>query len=97
MTEVSNPVPKIIAEKNEDFKQIFADGAYTWLGTDSGTITFFTDNFVPEIDGTGNLQIKSIKRHFLVEIRMSPMMYDNLINWMIERKKILEEAQKISK
>lgn len=94
MTEIQSPLPKIIAEKNEEFKQIFADGVYTWLGKDTGTLTFFADSFVPEIDEKGNLQVKTIKKSFSFEVRMSSDLYLNLINWMIERKKFLDESQK---
>ncbi len=89
----SKNTPKIIAEKTDDFKQIFVDGAYTWLGDDTGTITFFADTFVPELDEHANLQIKTIKRNFPVEIRMSHNTYVNLINWMIDRKKLFDESK----
>ena len=62
-----------------------------------GTITFFADTFDPEIDENGNLKIKTIKRNFSIEIRMSHQMYTNLINWMIDRKKTFEESQKNQK
>jgi len=92
MSDKSQNAPKIIAEKSDDFKLFFADGVYTWLGTDSGTLSFFMDEMDPVIDDNGVLHAKSIKRKFVVEIRMSPSLYDSIIKWMIERKQILEST-----
>ncbi len=97
MSGNQNIIPKIIAGKSEDFKQIFADGAYTWFGGDSGTITFFTDSADPSVDDKGNLQVKTVQRKFSVEIRMTHEMYASLIDWMIDRKKAFEESQKDQK
>jgi len=97
MSETHQNPPKIIAEKDEDFKQIFADGVYTWLGTESGTLSFFVDSVDPAVDEKGALQIKTVKRRFKVEIRMSPVVYNNLIAWMTERRDLLEKTQLKSK
>ena len=64
MKELSQPQPKIIAEKSDDFKQIFADGAYTWLGPESRTLTFFADCIDPNVDNEGLLNVKTVKKIF---------------------------------
>jgi len=85
-------IPKLTIEKSEDFKQIFADGVYIWLNPDSGTLTFFIDAMdTPELDENGAARITSVKRKLLVEIRLTSMLYDNIITWMTQQKETLKK------
>jgi len=83
----------IIPEKSPDYKVVFADGGYTWVNSNSGTITFFNDTFVPDVSPDGSLNIKSIKRVFTIEVRMTRDMYQKVIAWMSGQFKILEEFE----
>ena len=96
MPETHHQSLQIKAEKSEEYKQIFADGAYTILGQESGTIIFFSDSIDPQTNEDGLLKIDTVNRNFLIEIRMSPITYENLINSMIERRENLKNTKKPS-
>ena len=98
MTNPQPPIlPKVITEKASDFKEIFADGVYTWANTGSGTLIFFKDTFDPNITQEGKLNIKSIHRVFTIEVRMTRELYTNLIEWMTGQLKNIEEIEKTQK
>lgn|GEM_PF-1603360 len=86
-------IPAINAEKSSDFKTLFADGAYTWVNSASGTLIFFNDTFEPNLNPDGSINFKSIKRTFTVEIRITREMYKNIIGWMSGRLKAIEEYE----
>jgi hypothetical protein len=86
---------KFVGEKTEDFKVVFADGTFTWLGTETGTITFFYDVMPDQmVTEEGVLELSTVKRVFPVEIRLRRSTYNNLINFMIEQVKIIENFEK---
>ncbi len=92
MTEAPKP-PKLISAKSSDFKVINADGIYTWVNSNAGTIMFFDDIIEPEFNPDASLNIKTIKRTFTIEIRMTREMYQKVIEWMSGQVKILEEFE----
>jgi hypothetical protein len=85
---------RYIGEKAPDYKVVFADGVYTWLGGETGTINFFYD-VLPDkmLDNEGMLDIDNVKRIFPVEIRMRRSTYVNLIEFMTEQLKLMEESE----
>jgi hypothetical protein len=86
---------QLIGEKSEDFKIIFVDGMYTWLGNETGTITFFYDSLPDKmLREDGLLDVSTLKRIFPIEIRMRRSTYVSLIQFMIEQLKMIEEREK---
>jgi hypothetical protein len=94
MTNPPPILPKVVTEKSPDFKEIFADGVYTWANTGAGTLIFFKDTFDPTITQEGQLNVKSIHRVFTVEVRMPRELYKNLIEWMSGQLKNVEDLEK---
>jgi len=86
---------KFVGEKPDDFKVIFIDGCFTWLQKETGTITFFYDVFSDEmVNNDGSFDVSKIKRVFPVEIRMRRSTYTNLLKFMTEQLKMMEESEK---
>jgi|WetSurMetagenome_2_1015567.scaffolds.fasta_scaffold288474_1 hypothetical protein len=96
MTDAPKKI-EYIGEKPDDFKVIFADGCFTWLQRETGTITFFYDVFSDEmVNSNGAFDVSKIKRVFPVEIRMRRSAYTNLLKFMIEQLKMIEDAEKLA-
>ena len=90
----SQNIPKVRSARSEDFKVVFIDGGYTWLTQETGTISFFYDVVDdPITDELGNLNVKTGKRVFPVEIRMRRSFYAILAQFMLEQLKAVESLE----
>jgi hypothetical protein len=76
------------AENDPGFKVQFIDGALGNLNLNGGRMTFFVD--VPQIEmgalaegqGAPEISVSTVKRIFLVDIRMSPETFKSVAIWM---------------
>lgn len=88
----------MVSGRSEDFKVTFVDGAYTWLGAETGTISFFYDLVGdPVTDRVGNLNLETGKRIFPIEIRLRKSSYALLAQFMNEQLKMVENLEKTEK
>ncbi|MFA5296289.1 MAG: hypothetical protein WC382_12355 [Methanoregulaceae archaeon] len=83
MTVKSQPATPIDTIKDPEFKTIMIDGLFGDLNPERGTITFFYDSSdIETIAETGEIRIKKIYRHLILDLRMSPEKWVSIARWM---------------
>lgn len=86
--------PKIDVTKHPDFKVIHASGVFGTLNAQEGVLKFYTDIIEPRSKTggkPGEMELDRITREFQVEIRVSPISFTSIADWM---SKHIKELQK---
>lgn len=83
-----------------DFRVVHINAFFGGLNPIEGRITFYTDIIQPKMINSeviGGMEVEKIMRERQIELRLSPMDFINLANWMNNHIKRLEEQGLIKK
>ncbi len=88
-------VPPIEIIKDPEYKTIYVNGVFGGLDPVEGKMIFYVDILEPEIDKKmpGAMKVKKIIRKLLIDIRMSPVQFKSIAEWMKSHVKRFEEMQ----
>lgn len=98
--------PKIDITKHPDFRVAHINGFFGGLNADEGQIKFYLDIAEARIKSggaPGEIELDKLTREFQFEVRMSPMIFMSMCNWMqqhinrLEKKGILKKGKKPKK
>jgi len=98
--------PKIDIVKHPEFRVIYASGFFGTVNALEGQIKFYLDIAEPRIKAggkPGEMELDKITRELEVEIRMSPVNFVAMCDWMkthidrLEKAGILEKGKKPKK
>lgn len=100
MATVKPKLPKFELSNHPDFRVIHINAFFGGLSPVEGRITFYTDIIEPKMkenDEATNMEIDIVRRERQIDIRMSPMDFINLANWMNKHIKRMEELGLLKK
>jgi hypothetical protein len=63
---------KIVKIEDESYKPTYIDGVYFICTESSGQLSIYYDKPVMELDTKGDVALKSVERHLIADLRMSP-------------------------
>jgi len=90
-------IPPIEILKDQDYKVIHVNGVFGGLDPIEGRMIFYVDILEPEIDLDrsihGAMKVKKIIRKLLVDVRMSPVQFKSIAEWMQSHVKQFEKMQ----
>lgn len=92
--------PPFELSKHPEFRVVHINGFYGGLSPTEGRLQFFTDIIEPKIKSGGNpgeMEAGKIVREVQIEIRMSPLDFVGLGNWINDCVKRLQDAGIIKK
>lgn len=67
-----NEIVKIKKVLDESYKTLHIDGIYSMCNESFGQIMPYYDEPILEFDAKGQMEVTTIQRHFVVDLRMSP-------------------------
>jgi hypothetical protein len=70
----------IIKIEDESYKTIYIDGIYFVCTESSGQLTLYYDKPIIDLGNNGELELKSVERHFIADLRMSPATFQRIAN-----------------
>ena len=100
---MARATPTIDITKHPDFRVVHITGVFGSLKADEGFMKFYLDIVEPRIKvggKPGEMELDKITREIQVEVRMSPMTFIGLADWMqrhikeLEKKGILKKEKK---
>jgi len=94
------PVPKIVITKHPEFRIAHINGIFGTLTPLEGRISFYTDMMEPRIKEGGNfgeMETNKVNREIQFEIRLSPLDFVGIADWMALNVKRLEESGTLKK
>jgi hypothetical protein len=90
MSESELPPVEIV--KDQEYKTIYVNGVFGGLDPVEGRMIFYVDVIEPGIDGN-TMKVKKITRKLLIDVRMSPVQFRSIAEWMQSHVKRFEEMQ----
>jgi len=69
---------KIVKVLDESYKTIHIDGVYGLCNEAFGQILPYYDEPVLDFDNNGHVEVKTIQRHFVADLRMSPFTFEKI-------------------
>jgi hypothetical protein len=100
MATIKPKVPKIELSSHPEFRVIHTNAFFGGLSPIEGRITFYTDIIIPkmkESENVGDMELDKIQRERQIELRMAPLDFINLANWMATHIKRLEDLGMLKK
>lgn len=99
-TKTPIKLPKFELSSHPDFRVVHINAFFGGLSPFEGRLTFYTDIIEPkmkESEIAGDMEIDKIQRERQIDLRMSPMDFINLANWMNSHIKRLEDLGLLKK
>jgi hypothetical protein len=99
-TPVKAKAPKIELSSHPDFRVVHVNAFFGGLNPLEGRITFYTDILEPKMKEDGNvgeMEVDKILREQQIDLRLSPMDFITLANWMNSHIKRLADLGLIKK
>ena len=99
-TTVKPKAPKFELSSHPDFRVVHANAFFGGLNPLEGRITFYTDILEPkmkESENVGDMEVDKVQRERQIDLRLSPMDFINLANWMNSHIKRLEDLGLLKK
>ncbi|MFX0150113.1 MAG: hypothetical protein ACFFAJ_04990 [Candidatus Hodarchaeota archaeon] len=88
---MSTKRPKVNV-KFENVPSYSITGFFGGINPNEGSISFFQDNLIPgEGERPGQIVLDSIEQTFVVNLKMNPVVFKRLANWMANQLKQFEE------
>ena len=92
---MTKKVPKFELVKNPEFKVLHINGVFGGVDPDEGRMIFYMDHLelkMKEGGAPGGMETDKVIREVLVELRMSPLRFKSISDWMVNRIKMIEKA-----
>jgi hypothetical protein len=93
-------IPKMELSKHPDFRVVHVNAFFGGLNPMEGNIMFYTNILEPKIKegGTaGELEVDKVQMECQIDLRMSPLSFISLANWMNSNVKRMEELGLLKK
>jgi len=71
---------KITKVLEDSYKTIHIDGVYGLCNEEFGQILPYYDEPELDFDNNNHIEVKSIRRHFIADLRMSPYTFEKIAN-----------------
>lgn len=87
-------LPKFELKKNPEFKIYYVNGVFGTVTPMEGRMTFYIDRLEPKFKEGGKpaeMETDRVDRELLMEIRMSPLEFKSIAEWMTNHIKRLEK------
>jgi hypothetical protein len=91
---MTQKVPEFELKKNPEYKTHFISGVFGTVNPIEGRIAFYVDSIEPQFKKGGRpdeMEIGKVVREMLVEVRMSPLQFKLMAEWMNQHLARLEK------
>lgn len=92
---MSQKVPKFELKKNPDYKIYYVNGVFGSVNPMEGRLIFYIDNLEPKFKERSRrpdeMETEKVVRELVAEIRMSPLQFKGIAEWMMGHIKRLEK------
>lgn len=75
-------MPRFETKRATDYKVIHVSGVVGGINPNEGTIIVFIDKLIPKTNPDGTMIIDTIERELVVELKMSPLQFKSIAEWM---------------
>ncbi|MGB9728931.1 MAG: DUF3467 domain-containing protein [Thermoprotei archaeon] len=75
-------IPRFETKRAADYKVVHVSGVVGGINPNEGTIIVFVDKLVPKTNPDGTMAIDSIERELIMELKMSPLQFKSIAEWM---------------
>ncbi len=92
--EMTNKKKKIVPMREivpDDLPSFNPSGFFGGLTEAEGLIKFWEDDLVPKIDENFNFKLDCILKKFVVNLKLSPILWKRLAYWMLKHVKLHEK------
>lgn len=79
---------------DDSYKTVHIDGVYCMRNESFGQLLPYYDEPVLEFDRDGHVEVTSINRHFIIDLRMSPNTFDKIAK-QLDSSKEIDNIEKI--
>ena len=78
--------------KFEDVPNYAISGFFGGVSPQEGNISFFSDNLIPQLGANpGQITLDTVQHEFVVNLKMSPLVFKRMALWMSEHVKRYEK------
>jgi len=79
---INMSMPRFETKRAADYKVIHVSGVVGGINPNEGTIIVFIDKLIPKTNPDGTMIIDTIERELVVELKMSPLQFKSIAEWM---------------
>ena len=78
--------------KYDDIPSFSISGFFGGVNPNEGNISFFSDRLIPQLGQAGQIVLDTVQHEFVVNLKMSPLIFKRMAIWMSEHVKRYENA-----